>query len=422
MMALAIVGLVLFVGAACGGPARSTTSTNLDTAPPASATTTPTADPATATPAPTPSEIARLPTDPPAIELSVIARGLRAPVDVAVRPGDPDGLYVVEQAGRVVVVRDGTVRPAAFLDIAGQVTAGGEQGLLGLAFHPDAGDDRLFVYYTAVDGSQVVASFQAPTGADAVADPTTETVILRMADRFANHNGGGMAFGPDGTLYVATGDGGGGGDPLGSGRDLSSLLGKILRIDVTASDDIAVPYAIPGDNPYLDDPSARPETWASGLRNPWRIRFDRANGDLWIGDVGQGEWEEVDVARAGIGGLDFGWNVMEGTHCYEPATGCDETGLTLPVSEYDHDLGCSITGGTVYRGTAWPELDGFYVFADYCSGTFWAIPATTEATVAPTVVLESGRSISAIAEDGAGELVATDLSTGELLRVSAPGT
>ncbi|MFP5342658.1 MAG: PQQ-dependent sugar dehydrogenase [Candidatus Limnocylindria bacterium] len=163
-----------------------------------------------------------------------------------------------------------------------------------------------------------------------------------------------------------------------------------------------------------------PETWASGLRNPFRIRFDRATGDLWIGDVGQSAWEEIDVVRAGVGGLDFGWNVMEGRHCFAPRTGCDETGLTLPVAEYGHDQGCSVTGGTVYRGSAWTALVGWYVFADYCSGRFWAIPAAGDGPHEPVVVLDSGRSISAIAEDATGELVATDLRRGEVLRLGAP--
>lgn len=422
---LAAALIVALVAAACAGPDPAARS--VDPGAPASssaiasAPTDPTGTPLP-TSAPTPTELARVPADPPALALTVLASGLRAPLDVAVRPVDPDALYVVEQAGRIVVVRDGVVGARPFLDIAGQVTAGGEQGLLGLAFHPDRTDDRLFVYYTSVDGSQVVSSFRAPADAGAVVDPATETVILRMPDRFANHNGGGLTFGLDGILYIATGDGGGGGDPLGSGRDLTSLLGKILRIDVTTSGRGAGPYAIPDDNPYAGDSAARPETWASGLRNPWRIRTDRATGDLWIGDVGQGAWEEVDVARAGVGGLDFGWNVMEGSRCYEPASGCDRTGLTLPVTEYGHDLGCSITGGTVYRGTAWAALEGWYVFADYCSGMFWAIPASTSGPVEPRVVLRSGRSISAIAEDAAGELVVTDLAAGELLVISAPGT
>ncbi len=408
---LALAALVLI--AACG-PAPSDEPSAFGTAAPLPAPTDLISDPTTgqtaAPPGATPAELT----------LTVLVDGLESPVDIAIRPSDPTAMYVVEQLGRIAVVREGAVRAVPFLEIAERVIAGGERGMLGLAFHPDVADDRLFVYYTDQRANQVVASFRAPAGPDEVVDPASQQILLVMDDRFPNHNGGGLAFGPDGYLYISTGDGGGAGDPLGSGRDLSSPLGKILRIDIDAGADGDRPYGIPTDNPYADDPAARPETWLSGLRNPWRIRFDPETGDLWIGDVGQGSWEEVDVARAGVGGLDFGWNVMEGTHCFAPDSGCDPAGLTLPVTEYGHDLGCSITGGTVYRGSAWPALTGAYVFSDYCSGRFWSIRADAVGTVEPAVVLESGRSISAIAVDGSGELVATDLAAGELLRISAP--
>lgn len=357
---------------------------------------------------------------PPVLTLTTLVEGLASPVDVAIRPSDPEAWYIVEQLGRIVVSRAPGDAAVPFLDITDRVFASGERGLLGLAFHPDPQDDRLFVYYTDQQADQVVASFAAPSQPGDAVDPATERMLLVMDDRFPNHNGGGLAFGPDGYLYIATGDGGGGGDPLGSGRDLGTLLGKVLRIDIDAGADGERRYGIPADNPYVGDAAAAPETWLSGLRNPWRIRFDRDTGDLWIGDVGQGDWEEIDVARAGVGGLDFGWNVMEGTHCFEPATDCDPSGLTPPVTEYGHDLGCSITGGTVYRGSASPALTGLYLFSDYCSGRFWSVPADAAGTVEPTVVLESGRSISAIAEDGSGELVATDLAAGALLGISAP--
>ena len=356
--------------------------------------------------------------DPPAIALEPVAEGLDGPLDVAWRPDDPDTMFVVEQVGRIRIVRDGALTERPFLDIAGIVNAGGEQGLLGLAFHP-SGDGRFFVYHTALDGSQVVASYRVdPSDADR-ADPDSRTELLVMDDPFGNHNGGGLAFGPDGFLHIATGDGGGGGDPLDSGRDLGSLLAKVLRVDVDGPPAGGAGYAIPDDNPFVGEDGVRPETWLTGLRNPWRIRFDRATGDLWIGDVGQGSIEEIDVARAGVSGLDFGWNIMEGSTCFRTED-CDREGLTLPVAEYGHDVGCSVTGGTVYRGEDQPALTGFYVFSDYCSGTFWAIDAADDGPQEPMVIAESGRSISAIGEDAAGELYATDLG-GELLRIVVAG-
>jgi glucose/arabinose dehydrogenase len=356
--------------------------------------------------------------DPPAITLEPVAEGLDGPLDVAWRADDPDTLFIVEQVGRIRIVRDGDLTDRPFLDIAGIVNAGGEQGLLGLAFHP-SGDGRFYVYHTALDGSQVVAAYRVDPSDPDRADPDSRTELLVMDDPFGNHNGGGLAFGPDGFLHIATGDGGGGGDPLDSGRDLGSLLAKVLRIDVDGAPAGDARYAIPDDNPFVGEAGVRPEVWLSGLRNPWRIRFDRATGDLWIGDVGQGSIEEIDVARAGVGGLDFGWSVMEGSTCFR-AEDCDPEGLTLPVAEYGHDVGCSVTGGTVYRGADQPALSGFYLFSDYCSGTFWAIDAADDGPQEPTVVAESGRSISAIGEDAAGELYATDLG-GELLRIVVAG-
>jgi glucose/arabinose dehydrogenase len=349
--------------------------------------------------------------------------GLDQPLDIAWRATDPDTLFVVEQVGRIRIVRDGVLADEPFLDISQIVTAGGEQGLLGLAFHPDPADPRFFVYYTALDGEQVVASYRTNPDDPDRADAGSETVLLRMADQAANHNGGALAFGPDGYLYISTGDGGGAGDPLDSGRHLDTLLAKILRLDIDVPAGAAAAYEIPRDNPFIAVDGARPEIWLTGLRNPWRIRFDRATGDLWIGDVGQGALEEIDVARAGVGGLDFGWNIMEGTSCYrDGGNDCLTDTLTLPVTEYPHDDGsCSVTGGTVYRGAAQAALVGFYVFADYCSGRFWAIDAAGDAFREPTIVLESGRSISSIAEDAAGELYATDLAAGELLRVVVGG-
>ena len=407
-LALPLVLIMVVAVAGCGGAgpdgtARSST-TPVDPA-------TPPVDPATP------------PVDPVVLtlDLQVVVGGLRSPLDVAIRPGDPGSMLIVEQAGRVRVVRDAALIDEPFLDIAGTVTSGGEQGLLGLAVHPDPADGRVFVYYTSLDGSQVVSSFRTDPADPERALGDSERVLLTMEDPFGNHNGGGLAFGPDGYLYVSTGDGGGGGDPLGSGRRLDTLLAKILRLDVDLEADSDQAYGIPADNPFVSRAGALPEIWLTGLRNPFRIRFDGTTGDLWIGDVGQSEWEEIDRAPAGIGGLDFGWNVMEGFHCFA-GDGCAQDGLTPPVAEYGHDLGCSVTGGDVYRGTTQPALAGKYVFADYCSGRFWVLDADADGRQEPTIVMESNRSISSIARGPDGELYATDLGSGELLHIVVGGS
>jgi glucose/arabinose dehydrogenase len=352
------------------------------------------------------------------IELEPVIDIPGAPLAIAAPNDGSDRLFVAEQGGRIWLIRDGTRAETAFLDIADRVRAGGEQGLLGLAFHPTFPEDpRFFVYYSDRGGRQVVAQYQVPAPDADRADPASETVLLRMDDFAANHNGGALVFGPDGKLYIATGDGGGGGDPQGNGQKLDTLLGKILRIDVDATSD-GRPYGIPEDNPFREQAGAQPEIWVTGLRNPWRISFDRATGDLWIGDVGQGSFEEIDVVRAGSGGgQNFGWNLTEGFHCYPSGESCARDGLTPPVTEYDHGFGCSVTGGFVYRGTQ-SSLAGGYVFADYCSGNVWLIDARAGEVREPRLVAETGRSISSFGEDEAGELFATDLQ-GELVRVVA---
>jgi glucose/arabinose dehydrogenase len=349
--------------------------------------------------------------------LERVADGLVSPLAVT-NAGDGSGrIFVLEQGGQIRIVRDGQLLGDLFLNIGERLTAGGERGLLGLAFHPDFPDDpRFFVNYTDLDGNTVVSSFTAEAGADR-ADAGSEVVLLRIEQPYANHNGGALAFGPDGYLYISTGDGGSGGDPHDNGQRLDTLLGKILRIDVDGSSG-DTRYAIPSDNPFVDQLDALPEIWHLGLRNPWRMSFDRQTGDLWIGDVGQGSWEEIDVARAGTSGLNFGWNRVEGFECFN-GDACDVSAFTPPVTAYSHDFGCSVIGGVVYRGTAQPLFAGTYVYADYCSGDLWVLDPTNDGPLDGQLVAETGRGISAIGEDEAGEPYVTDLNSGELLRIVA---
>jgi glucose/arabinose dehydrogenase len=320
--------------------------------------------------------------------------------------GDGSGLmYAVEQRGVIwPIAADGTVAQVPFLDITDRISTGGERGLLGLAFHPDyRTNGRFFVAYTNLAGDDVISEFTRSVRQEA--DPGSERILMTIHEPFANHNGGMVAFGSDGYLYIGLGDGGSGGDPFGNGQNGGVLLGKILRIDVDSGD----PYGIPADNPFANGPNL-PEIWDLGMRNPWRYSFDRATGDLWIGDVGQSAREEVDAEPAGQGGRNYGWNIMEGTICYD-ATSCDETGLTLPVYDYGRGNICAVTGGYVYRGTQFPQLAGQYVFSDYCSGTLWTMDAASTLATGQGHVMEvgqSGKAPSAFGEDEAGELYLVD--------------
>jgi glucose/arabinose dehydrogenase len=346
------------------------------------------------------------------IALEEVAAGFEQPL-YATHSGDGTGrLFVVEQTGAVRIVAGDRVEAEPFLDLSDLVVAGSEQGLLGLAFHPSYEDNgRLFVNYTNLDGDTVVAEYSAEGGR---AEPSSGRVLLTIEQPFSNHNGGALAFGPDGYLYIATGDGGSAGDPLDNGQSLGTLLGKLLRIDVDATTG-DLPYGIPDDNPFVGRDGARPEIWAYGLRNPWRFSFDAITDELWVGDVGQAGLEEIDRARGG-GGINFGWNVMEGNACFEPASGCDRSELVLPVAQYSHDLGCSVTGGYVYRGRAQRALRGVYLFSDYCSGTIWGLDAA-QPGAGVARLLESGRAVSSFGVDEAGELYLTDLDSGTLFRI-----
>jgi glucose/arabinose dehydrogenase len=294
--------------------------------------------------------------------LQLVASGLDRPIDLTAPAGDPR-LFVAEQTGAIRIISGGGVLPTPFLDLSGQVFCCGESGLLGIAFHPNyAANGRFFVSYSQGNGDSRIAEYSVSGNPD-VAN-TAETVIIDVPQPASNHNGGQIAFGPDGYLYISLGDGGGGGDPNGLGQSRTELLGSILRIDV----DGASPYAIPSTNPYAGHQTFRQELWNYGLRNPWRFSFDRQTGDMYIADVGQNLWEEIDFQpAASSGGENYGWNTMEGSHCFE-ATTCNQTGLTMPVLDYDHlDGSCSVTGGYVYRGTSIQGLAGTYFYADFCT-------------------------------------------------------
>jgi glucose/arabinose dehydrogenase len=364
----------------------------------------------------------------PDLALTQIAAGLVQPVDIA-HAGDGSGrLFIVERAGRVWVVDDGAIQPTAFLDIRGRVRAvAAEQGLLGIAFPPGfTGDGPVYVYYTSeagptavgavLAGDTIVSRFTVDGG---LADPSTEAILLHVAQPFANHNGGQLAFGPDGYLYIALGDGGSSGDPQGHGQNTGTLLGALLRIDVE-SDPVPDLYVIPADNPLVDEPGARGEIWAFGLRNPWRFSFDRETGDLYIGDVGQESYEEINFQPAASGGGEnYGWNIMEGMHCYPPPTvGCDQQGLTLPVAEYDNASGdCAVTGGYVYRGAQYPALQGYYLYGDYCSGRIRGFRIDPDGAAQDAFMTETGRAISTFGEDEDGNLYLADYNNGILFRI-----
>jgi glucose/arabinose dehydrogenase len=314
------------------------------------------------------------------VGLPLRASGLQSLTQVTNAGDGSNRLFLVEKRGIVRVYQNGALKSGTFLDLRSVVNAsGGERGLLGLAFHPDFETNRwLYVYYTRSDGDIIVARLRSNLSRSWTSRTTRQTLLVIEHSAHSNHNGGGMAFGPDGYLYISTGDGGGAGDP---GRNAQSktknLLGKILRINVdgTGSGPYGR-YSIPPTNPFRGAISGRDEVWAYGLRNPWRISFDRATGSLFIADVGQSRYEEIDREPPAYGGgRNYGWNVMEGKHCYN-ASSCSTSGKTLPVVEYGHGGGnCSVTGGHVYRGSAYPGLKGLYVLADFCSGRFWTMAA-----------------------------------------------
>ena len=342
------------------------------------------------------------------IRLTQVATGLDKPVGFSPRHGT-SSLYIANQVGDIRAIAGGRLLPARVLDLRGQVSGGNEQGLLGLTFSPDG--SHLYVDFTDTAGDTHVQEY-AMNGD--VADVASRRELLFVKQPFPNHNGGEVVFGPDGMLYIGLGDGGSAGDPMGNGQNKGVLLGKILRINPKASATGA--YSVPADNPFVANANARPEVWQFGLRNPWRFSFDRANGNLWIGDVGQGAYEEIDFAKAGAGGLNFGWSQREGLHHYKGAL---SPGTVDPVYEYSHaDGGVSVTGGYVYRGKRIPNLVGAYVFADFARGHITALQVQGGRVLKSRPldgVIDSG--LSSFGEDNAGELYALDLSGGRVFRI-----
>ena len=307
------------------------------------------------------------------VRLAAVHGGMGDALYITGAPGQPGRLFVVQQSGRIRILEKGRFLSRPFLDLSRSILSGGERGLLGLAFHPDyASNGRFYVDYTNRSGDTRVVEYRRQTAVRA--NPASARVLLGFDQPFANHNGGALQFGPDGRLYISSGDGGSGGDPSNNGQRTDTLLGKLLRIDVDARTG-GLPYGIPSDNPFASG-GGRPEIYHYGLRNPWRFSFDRQRGDLWIGDVGQGNAEEVDYRpRGAAAGANFGWRAFEGRSAFSGGANALKSGSTHvpPVAQYTHAKGCSITGGYVYRGTRAPALAGRYVYADFCSGQVWSL-------------------------------------------------
>ena len=428
-MSACVLGVIALLVAACSDDSPSSDATTVgqsqSTAGPDSVTTQRTDSPATATEpsssaAPASSTPADSPSDEPTTSGAPLGDpattfvemgGFNKPVEVSWSPSDGT-TYVVEQDGRVVVMTDGQPGPVA-LDMTDLTAAEGERGLLGLAISADGA--KAYVNYTNNDGDTRIDEYSVE--ADGTFDANSRREVLGFDQPYANHNGGDLVFGPDGMLYIGTGDGGAGGDPDRRALDLTEWLGKMLRIDPRPSDDAA--YTVPPDNPYVGVENARPEIWSIGLRNPWRYSFDRATGDLWIADVGQNSWEEVDVAWAADGGgrgLNFGWSAWEGNHRFNEDQSPD--GVTQPIHEYQHGgAGCSISGGVRYRGAAIPALVGWYVFGDYCSSEVRALKIEGTA-VTNEVVIGEASGVSAVSEGPDGELYVVTLN-GPIYAVTA---
>jgi glucose/arabinose dehydrogenase len=354
----------------------------------------------------------------PALSLQTFAAGFASPVHIT-NAGDGSGrIFVVEKCGTIRIIAGGTTLATPFLNMAGRVSCGGERGLLSVAFPPDyASKQYFYIFYTDPDGALTVSRFSVPPATPDQADADSEEVLLSIPHPNGNHNGGQLAFGNDGYLYISTGDGGGGGDPNNNGQNANVLLGKILRIDVESG---APTYAVPPTNPFYGVSGKKAEIWALGLRNPWRISFDRLTHDLYIADVGQNAWEEVDFQPAASpGGVNYGWRLREGNHCYNPPSGCGTPpNYAPPVTEYSHDLGCSITGGFVYRGAAYPILQGFYLYGDFCSGRIWVLK-WWNGNWYSQMAIDTPRAPSTFGEDEQGNLYLGDIYNGTIYVIEA---
>ncbi|MET0646302.1 MAG: PQQ-dependent sugar dehydrogenase [Pyrinomonadaceae bacterium] len=353
-------------------------------------------------------------TETPTLALGTPIGGFSLPVGIGHANDNSNRIFVVEQGGRIRIVKSGVLQSSPFLDIAGRISTGGERGLLGLAFPPDyARKGYFYVNYTNTAGNTVISRFRRNASNPDAADPSSEQIILTVGQPFANHNGGQLAFGPvDKMLYVGMGDGGSGGDPGNRAQNPAELLGKILRLDTESGRPFT--YTSPASNPFVTTAGFRPEIWATGVRNPWRFSFDRTRFDLFIADVGQGSFEEINFQPASSdGGENYGWRIMEGVHCFNPNP-CSMAGLTLPILEYDHSGGnCSVTGGYVYRAGAFPRMQGLYFYGDFCSGRIWALKDTGTAWQ-NSLLLDTSIQISAFGEDEAGNLYAASYGGGDI--------
>jgi glucose/arabinose dehydrogenase len=412
-----LAALNLFVAACSASPENTPAPSVLQnpslTIPPETPTIPPATSTVTTPPQPSPTPLPAFP-DPSGYAWAPVVSGLKLPVEIQNASDGSGRLFIIEKRGRILIMQDGKLMPTPFLDISTKVDSQHtEQGLLGLAFHPNYTRSGLFfVNYIDLNGNTVIARFQVSADDPNRADPTSEVDLLHVDQPYDNHNGGGLAFGPDGYLYIGLGDGGSEGDPLGNGQNLQTLLGKMLRIDVDHGDQ----YAIPPDNPFVKG-GGLPEIWAYGLRNPWRFSFDRLNGNMFIADVGQDAWEEVDFVPVGMpGGMNFGWSYYEGMHPYKGQPPVNEP-FVWPVSEYSHSDGCSVTGGYVYRGPALPEWQGVYFYGDYCSGNIWALIHPGGNDQQAKILFTTKAKVTTFGMDEAGEIYLADYGSGRLLKL-----